>query len=137
MRYRKNLNKSLDSNPNRTFLVARDEKGHIQAICDTSESSSVPKTENSLYVRNFAVNDAYKKQGVGRSMLETIINASKGSFENVYLHSTKGAQDFYRHLNFKELDTNNAIHDDILKYLKENSREYQGGHIFPMIRETL
>lgn len=137
MGYRKNLNKNLDSNPNRTFLVARDDKGHIQAICDTSENYWVPNTGNSLYVRNFVVNDEYKRQGVGKSMLETIINASKNSFENVYLHSTKGAIDFYKHLDFKELDKSNTTHNNILKYLKENSQEYQGGHIFPMIRETL
>ena len=70
----------------------------------------------------------------GAILLENNINARPTDVTIMKNHITEDKAVF---VELKELDTNNAIHNDILKYLKENSQEYQGGHIFPMIRETL
>ena len=78
MNYKKNITNSIETDPNKTFLVARDSKGNIQGICDAK-----PKRffdfDKSLHIANLSVNNQYENQGVGKAMLETIVNANKNT----------------------------------------------------------
>ncbi len=124
-RFIKNTLKTDDGNV--TYLIAKNWLGKTQACCMTSSLDAFGNlTEpNSLFVSNVAVNKKYRKNNVGSTMINKIIEASGNRFSDLVLIADRCAVPAYeKRWNLKEFIPENAIQEKVLNVMKVNHDDY-------------
>ena len=117
--------------PNLTLLVAEDENDEIQGACLTYGSHEIPESfESTLYVDSMATNKKYRGQKLAYNMLDKSLKANKNTFTDVYLTSTKFADDFYEKSGFVKLNPDIEVEKTILDHVAKIRQEYPE-HITP------
>lgn len=85
-----------------------DEKHAIHVACFSDDNEIVgacfylPHTEDTIKLRQMAVDSTIQKQGVGSKLIEFVEKTAKEEgYTKIYLHARKEALDFYKKLGFQ------------------------------------
>lgn len=92
-----------------TILVAKDTKKHIKASIITFEFNEFKGIEDpkTLYLHSMAVDKEYRKNNIGKILIDKAIEKDKETFTDVFLTAYNNALPFYKKLGFEQLDTTN------------------------------
>lgn len=111
---------------NSTILVAKDSNNDIKALVTMQYFDEFAKNKNGFrdlktgYIEECMIDAKYKGQGVGKILLNKIIESVKDKFTDVFLEADNSVVAFYKKLGFLTLDTTKPflkrVNDLILKY---------------------
>lgn len=96
---------------NSTILIAKDTDNQVKSLfvmqsLDTSILKNIrdPKTG---YIDSCFVSEEYRSQGIGKILVDKLIETCKGTFSDIYLAADNAAVNFYKKTGFAPLDTTN------------------------------
>lgn len=121
-RYIKILNKT---DGNSTILVAKNSKGKIKAIFTMQNFDEFKNNAGGFadsktgYIEECMTSSKYRGQGIGKIMINKLIETARGNFTDIVLEGENKALAFYGREGFKPLDLSNPsikkISDFIMK----------------------
>jgi len=90
--------------PDTTFLIARNKWGSIKAAIYSRSLDIDGKIKEplTLYIDSIAVNKNLRGANIGKKLMDSVIEASKNNFEDVFLVAYKEAVPFYEKMGFKQ-----------------------------------
>jgi ribosomal protein S18 acetylase RimI-like enzyme len=121
----KNINNALNSHDT-TILVAKDKSKNIVGAIYAKKLHEGQKVVdcNTLYVDSLAVDSKYRGQGLGASMLNSVLDSSKNRFTDAFLTAYREAIPFYYKLGFKSLGYKKPDEYFIISEMSKNTDEY-------------
>lgn len=123
VRYFKNILSRKDDDI--TLLVATDPQKKIQAAILSFGLEDLPYCKKSVYyIEDIAVNPDYRKNGIGKILIDKTINSVKKSFTDVFLTGEVLAENFYNKLGFTHLDSNNPAQKCVIDNLAIVREDY-------------
>lgn len=85
----------------------------------------LPHCKKSVYyIEDIAVNPEYRKNGIGKILIDKTINSVKNSFTDVFLTGEVLAENFYKKLGFCHLDSNNPAQKTVIDNLAKIRTDY-------------
>lgn len=110
--------KNLIGNPDATMLIGCKNKDKIAAaiVVDPLNIDESIKNDKTLYLDLIAVDKNYRKNNVGRNLIEKIFETTKGRYEDCLLVAYNESVPFYKKLGFKNLPQNNNITENLAKH---------------------
>lgn len=109
---------------NTTILVAKNAKNKIVALFSLEQFDDFYDTRVG-YIRDCLINKEYKSQGIGKILIERILQTAKGYFTDVYLESEQEVSGFYSKIGFDRLDSLNNATKKLYEYIKASSPFYK------------
>lgn len=100
-------------------LVAKSTEGELLGAASLVEHDMTINTEYSPWLSGVMVKEAYRKQKVGRQLVQTIeLYASQLGFEHLYLFTFDRAH-FYQYLGYESLKTDFYLGMDVVLMAKQ------------------
>jgi ribosomal protein S18 acetylase RimI-like enzyme len=121
----KYMNNALNSKDT-TILVAKDKSKNIVGAIYAKKLHEGQKVVdcNTLYVDSLAVDSKYRGQGLGASILKSVLESSKNRFTDAFLTAYREAIPFYYKLGFKSLGYKKPDEYFVITEMSKNTDEY-------------
>jgi len=108
-----------------TLLLATDKKNKIQGAILSFGFEDVPGCKKSVYyIEDLAVNPKYRKNGIGKVLIEKTLDSVKNVFTDAFLTGEVLAEGFYKRLGFNHLNPADAAQKSVIDYLAKIREDF-------------
>lgn len=117
---------------NSTILIAKDSNHKIKALFTIESFDEFARKENGFsdvrtgYIGECMIAPEFRRQGIGKILLDKILQTSKGYFSDIFLESSNESVGFYNKAGFEVLNTSISAIRKINNYILTNrsDRDY-------------
>lgn len=123
---------------NSTILIGKDPKGKIQALFSLESFDDLTRVRYDFedakigYIHECMVASKYRSQGLGKVLLDKLLEAGKGVFSDIFLEANKSERvvKFYKEAGFKPLDASNQKMRETIDFIL--STKFNASHMIVM-----
>ena len=112
----------------RTLLLVKDKRNKIQGACLSYGFDKLPNFKDKVcYIDSIAVNPAYRRYNIGKSLLIKSLEAAQNTFKDAFLIGERLAFGFYSKIGFKPMDKKHegqALIIDSLSHFQNDYPQY-------------
>lgn len=119
------LSSILKDDGHLSLLVARDKNKKLCGACISRGLDEIPGTfKNTMYIDSIAIDENFRKNGIGKIFMDKSINADKNHFTDIFLVGELFAKGFYEKLGFKTLNPKNSNQKKVIDYIAIDREDY-------------
>lgn len=109
-----------------TMLSARDKNGNLVAAILTHPFDENPliSDNKTFYIDSIAINKDYRKCGLGKMLIDKVVEADGSFFTDIYLEALESAKKFYKKIGFNIIKPINRKNMKLLKAISMYREDY-------------